>query len=304
MCQKSKSLTPFYESVEPYLVNNDFSAKNEVWQTDILLCLEGAQHSLVCRGVALPELTDGTQGYVLVFDDISEVLQAEHDAAWSEVARRLAHEIKNPLTPIQLSAERLQRRLKPVLDEESAELLQRMSQTIINQVDTMKKMVDAFSEYARVPEIRLKEVDINSLIREVAELYRVNTSSTKIVLELHNNPVLLVDTDRMRRLLINLIKNALEAVEKQDESVLTISSVIESIDNENKQFLLTLSDNGPGIDEDLLPHLFEPYKTTKTKGSGLGLAIVKRIVEEHNGRVIAINNKSGGAIINIYLPLS
>jgi len=252
----------------------------------------------------LPELTDGTQGYVLVFDDISEVLQAEHDAAWSEVARRLAHEIKNPLTPIQLSAERLQRRLKPILDEESADLLQRMSQTIINQVDTMKKMVDAFSEYARVPELRLKEVDINSLITEVAELYRINTSSTEIVLELKEKPMLLVDTDRMRRLLINLIKNALEAVEDQEKSVLTLSSNIEGLDNGNKQFLLTVSDDGPGIDDDLLPNLFEPYKTTKTKGSGLGLAIVKRIVEEHNGRVVAINNKSGGARINVYFPLS
>lgn len=304
LCQKSKGLLPFYESVEPYLANVDYSDKNEVWQTDILLCLDGAQHSLVCRGVALPELTDGTQGYVLVFDDISEVLQAEHDAAWSEVARRLAHEIKNPLTPIQLSAERLQRRLKPVLDEESADLLQRMSQTIINQVDTMKKMVDAFSEYARVPELRLKEVDINSLIAEVAELYRINTSSTEIVLELEEKPMLLVDTDRMRRLLINLIKNALEAVENQENSVITLSSNIEDLSNGNKQFLLTVSDDGPGIDEDLLPNLFEPYKTTKIKGSGLGLAIVKRIVEEHNGRVVAINNKSGGARINVYLPLS
>ena len=207
------------------------------------------------------------------------------------MARRLAHEIKNPPTPIQLSAERLQRRLKPVLDEESADLLQRMSQTIINQVDTMKKMVDAFSEYARVPELRLKEVDINSLIAEVAELYRINTSSTEIVLELEEKPMLLVDTDRMRRLLINLIKNALEAVENQENSVITLSSNIEDLSNGNKQFLLTVSDDGPGIDEDLLPNLFEPYKTTKIKGSGLGLAIVKRIVEEHNGRVVAINNK-------------
>lgn len=304
LCQQSKGLLPFYETVEPYLTGVDYSDKNEVWQADIVLCLDSTQHSLVCRGVALPELTDGTQGYVLVFDDISEVLQAEHDAAWSEVARRLAHEIKNPLTPIQLSAERLQRRLKPVLDEESANLLQRMSQTIINQVDTMKKMVDAFSEYARVPELRLKEVDINSLITEVAELYRINTSSTEIVLELKEKPMLLVDTDRMRRLLINLIKNALEAVEDQEKSVLTLSSNIEGLDNGNKQFLLTVSDDGPGIDDDLLPNLFEPYKTTKTKGSGLGLAIVKRIVEEHNGRVVAINNKSGGARINVYFPLS
>jgi len=313
VCTENAELLPFYESVKPYLLkegaNEEGTALNnqdKVWQTDISLVLEGAQHTLVCRGVALPELTDGTQGYVLVFNDISEALQAEHDAAWSEVARRLAHEIKNPLTPIQLSAERLQRRLKPILDEESADLLDRMSRTIINQVDTMKKMVDAFSEYARVPELKLKDVDINSLITEVSELYRINLSQAEIKLELQGSPILQVDTDRIRQLLINLIKNALEALEGNENkkhSVLTISSHVEELDNGYKQFVLTVSDNGPGIDEELLANIFEPYKTSKIKGSGLGLAIVKRIVEEHGGRVIAENKSSGGARINVYLPL-
>ena len=312
MCHETEGLLPLYESVEPYLtetvVTQDQGVeKNKVWQTDIVLFLDGIQRSLVCRGVALPELTDGTQGYILVFDDISEALQAEHDAAWSEVARRLAHEIKNPLTPIQLSAERLQRRLKPLLDEESADLLQRMSSTIINQVDTMKKMVDAFSEYARTPELKLKEVDVNGLVREVAELYRINTSQAELELDLKGTPILHIDTDRMRQLLINLIKNALEALEAyqgEDKAKLTISSIIEELESGNKQWVLTVSDNGPGIDEELLPHLFEPYKTSKVKGSGLGLAIVKRIVEEHGGRVVAKNNKSNGARIDVYLPLS
>lgn len=313
VCTEKSGLLPFYESVKPYLLNEEviehtvINKQDKVWQTDISLVLEGAQHSLVCRGVALPELTDGTQGYVLVFNDISEALQAEHDAAWSEVARRLAHEIKNPLTPIQLSAERLQRRLKPILDEESADLLDRMSNTIINQVDTMKKMVDAFSEYARVPELKLKDVDINSLIKEVSELYRINLSQAEIKLNLEGSPVLQVDTDRIRQLLINLIKNALEAIDGEGsdaQSVLTLSSKVEELDNGYKQFVLTVSDNGPGIDEALLANIFEPYKTSKTKGSGLGLAIVKRIVEEHGGRVIAKNNKSGGARINVYLPIN
>jgi len=313
VCTEKSGLLPFYESVKPYLLNEELiehigiNKQDKVWQTDISLILEGAQHSLVCRGAALPELTDGTQGFVLVFNDISEALQAEHDAAWSEVARRLAHEIKNPLTPIQLSAERLQRRLKPILDEESADLLDRMSNTIINQVDTMKKMVDAFSEYARVPELRLKDVDINSLIKEVSELYRINLSQAEIKLELEDSPILQVDTDRIRQLLINLIKNALEAIDGEEsdtQSVLTLSSQVKELDNGYKQFILAVSDNGPGIDELLLTNIFEPYKTSKVKGSGLGLAIVKRIVEEHGGRVIAKNNKSGGARINVYLPIN
>jgi len=312
VCTEESGLLPFYESVKPYLFNEDIiehtaiNKQDKVWQTDISLVLEGTQHSLVCRGVALPELTDGTQGFVLVFNDISEALQAEHDAAWSEVARRLAHEIKNPLTPIQLSAERLQRRLKPILDEESADLLDRMSNTIINQVGTMKNMVDAFSEYARVPELKLKDVDINSLIAEVSELYRINLSQAEIKLNLEGSPILQVDTDRIRQLLINLIKNALEAIDGEQsstQSVLTLSSQVKDLDNGYKQFVLTVSDNGPGIDEVLLTNIFEPYKTSKVKGSGLGLAIVKRIVEEHGGRVIAKNNTSGGARINVYLPI-
>jgi nitrogen fixation/metabolism regulation signal transduction histidine kinase len=318
MCHESLDLLPFYENVKPYLddamisevsIKDDLNQdqKNQEWQTDIALILEGAPHSLVCKGVALPELTDGTQGHVLVFNDITEALQAEHDAAWSEVARRLAHEIKNPLTPIQLSAERLQRRLKPILDEESADLLDRMSNTIVNQVDTMKKMVDAFSEYARAPELKIKEVDINSLIAEVTELYRINESKAVIKLDLKGLHILQVDVDRIRQLLINLIKNALEAMDGDDEkshAELIISSRVEENNNGSKQFILTVSDNGPGIVEELLSSLFEPYKTTKLKGSGLGLAIVKKIVEEHGGRVIAKNNKSEGARINVYLPIN
>jgi nitrogen fixation/metabolism regulation signal transduction histidine kinase len=313
VCTEKSGLLPFYENVKPYLLNEDaieyttINKQDKVWQTDISLVLEGVQRNLVCRGVALPELTDETQGYVLVFNDISEALQAEHDAAWSEVARRLAHEIKNPLTPIQLSAERLQRRLKPILDEESADLLDRMSSTIINQVDTMKKMVDAFSEYAKIPELKLRDVDINSLITEVSELYRINLSQAQIKLDLESSPILQVDTDRIRQLLINLIKNALEATDGEGggtQPIITISSQVRELDNGYKQFVLTVSDNGPGIDEVLLTNIFEPYKTSKVKGSGLGLAIVKRIVEEHGGRVIAKNNKSGGARINVYLPIN
>ncbi len=311
IASQTEGLLPFYGAVMPYLLK---SAKSENesdkdWQIEISLILEHEKHNLVCRGLVLPELIDGELGYVLVIDDISEMVQAEHDAAWGEVARRLAHEIKNPLTPIRLSAERLQHRLKPKLDGESAELLERMSNTIVHQVDSMKTMVDAFSEYARIPDLTLRNININGLIREVVELYRINQTNAEIILDLDGSPILNIDGDRIRQLLVNLIKNALDAMHENNHddhskksSKLTIISVIEPTTEGKKQYKLTLQDNGPGIDKELLPNLFEPYKTTKTQGGGLGLAIVKRIVEEHDGRVLAKNNKEQGASIHVYLP--
>ncbi len=308
MASQTDGLLPFYGAVMPYLLKSQKSQNGEDkdWQIEITLILNHIKHNLVCRGLVLPELIDGELGYVLVIDDISEVIQAEHDAAWGEVARRLAHEIKNPLTPIRLSAERLQHRLKPKLDEESADLLQRMSNTIVHQVDSMKTMVDAFSEYAKTPEITLKNININGLIREVVELYRINQTNAEIILDLNESTILNIDGDRIRQLLVNLIKNALDAMHTNEDpkhqSTLTICGTIENTENNTQQYKLTLSDNGPGIDKDLLPNLFEPYKTTKTQGGGLGLAIVKRIVEEHEGRVLAKNNKDEGASIHIFLP--
>jgi len=314
MASQTEGLLPFYGAVMPYLLKSAKS-ENEAdkdWQIEITLILEHVKHNLVCRGLVLPELIDGELGYVLVIDDISEMIQAEHDAAWGEVARRLAHEIKNPLTPIRLSAERLQHRLKPKLDGESAELLERMSNTIVHQVDSMKTMVDAFSEYARTPDLALRNININGLIREVVELYRINQTNAEIILDLDGSPILNIDGDRIRQLMVNLIKNALDAMHENNHdsgndkpknpSILTICSVIEPTAEGKKQYKLTITDNGPGIDKELLPNLFEPYKTTKTQGGGLGLAIVKRIVEEHDGRVLAKNNKEQGASIHVYLP--
>lgn len=307
---QTDGLLPLYHSVLPHLTQSVKNDHNDDinWQVEETLILEDIKHNLVCRGSVLPELIDGELGYILVIDDISEMVQAEHEAAWSEVAKRLAHEIKNPLTPIRLSAERLQHRLKPGLDEESAKLLDRMSNTIVHQVDSMKTMVDAFSEYARVPELKLRNIEINHLIREVVDLYRINQSNTEILLDLKGSPVLNIDGDRIRQLLINLIKNALDAMHESTKenseyiSKLDICSQINVLDGEKKQYQLTLKDNGPGIEKELLPNLFEPYKTTKTQGGGLGLAIVKRIVEEHDGRVLAKNNNTQGASIHVYLP--
>ncbi|WP_299871882.1 ATP-binding protein [uncultured Cocleimonas sp.] len=307
LCSVTDGLLPFYGSIMPKLMESASSddPKDKDWQTEVTLMLGNTKHTLVCRGVVLPELIDGAQGYLLVIDDISEVVQAEHDAAWGEVARRLAHEIKNPLTPIRLSAERLQRRLKPLLDQDSAELLERMSNTIVHQVDSMKTMVDAFSEYARIPELKLKKININGLIREVVELYRINQSNAEIILKLEGSPILNIDGDRIRQLLVNLIKNSLDAMHDFDghgDSKLSISSKVIVSTKGAKEFVLVIEDNGPGIVKELLPHLFEPYKTTKTKGGGLGLAIVKRIIEEHDGNVLAKNNENGGASFTMYLP--
>ena len=307
MVSQTDGMLPFYDAVMPYLSKSATSndKKDKDWQIEITLILEHVKHNLVCRGLVLPELIDGELGYVLVIDDISEMIQAEHDAAWGEVARRLAHEIKNPLTPIRLSAERLQHRLQPQLDGDSGELLKRMSNTIIHQVDSMKTMVDAFSEYARTPDLRLQNININGLIKEVVELYRLNQFNTEIILNLEGTPVLNIDGDRMRQLLVNLIKNALDAMHGENaghQSSLMICSMVEPTTDGKQHFKLTLQDNGPGIDQDLLPHLFEPYKSTKAQGGGLGLAIVKRIVEEHDGRVLAKNNKDKGASIHVFLP--
>ena len=342
ICESFKGLQPFYETVISCLdydnihqnrytdaggendETNGSHLNNEdnEWQAEINLFVDGKRRTLMCRGAKLPALLDGSQGYVLVIDDVSEMIQAEHDAAWSEVARRLAHEIKNPLTPIQLSAERLLSRLKPKLDDDSADLLQRMSNTIVNQVDTMKKMVNAFSEYARAPALKLQDVDMRVLIREVAELYRINQFDAKVHVDLQDKNLprkLHVDSDRIRQLLVNLIKNALEASEQKVSSVendvenseeqgrksalVSISTKLEAVDNGKQFYVISVEDNGPGIDEEILPSLFEPYTSTKNKGSGLGLAIVKKIVEEHNGQVIAKNKQSGGAIISVYLPV-
>lgn len=326
VCSDIDELQPIFEAILPHLEkSSDESQDKKQWQTEVTLMLEGVNRTMVARGALLPELIEGAQGHVLVIEDVTDVMQAEHDAAWSEVARRLAHEIKNPLTPIQLSAERLQHRLKPLLDEESADLLQRMSHTIIQQVDTMKKMVDAFSEYARSPELKITDVDINNLIQEVVDLYRVNPADVGIVLDLDNDlPLLSVDKDRIRQLLVNVIKNAFEAMSEakeeevkqegskgasnknaaKEKSVLRLTTKLETSGNGDQKFVLNVIDNGLGIDEELLPNLFEPYKTSKPKGSGLGLAIVKRIVEEHKGRVLAENNEGRGARISIYLPIS
>jgi nitrogen fixation/metabolism regulation signal transduction histidine kinase len=273
------------------------------WREQIVLRGEIGRRVLMCACTALSSEEDNPDGYVIVFDDITALLQAQRDAAWGEVARRLAHEIKNPLTPIQLSAERLRRRY---LGEDLAdpELLDRATYTIIQQVEAMKEMVNAFSEYARTPDMELSQFDLNELIREVAELYRHRELPLSLTLDLDSAlPLVNADAGRMRQVFHNLIRNALDAMEHQPDEHLEISTRFRC-SGELEGVEVTVSDNGPGFSAEIVDQIFDPYVTSKPKGTGLGLAIVKKLVEEHGGQIKAHNGERGGAVISILLPIS
>ncbi len=249
----------------------------------------------------------GSKGFVVVFDDISTLVSAQRSAAWSEVARRLAHEIKNPLTPIQLSAERLRRKYLERLGDEG-ETLDRATRTIIHQVDALKVMVDAFSEYARQPQLELRPLDLNSLILDVLDLYRGQENGIEIRAELGADlPAIRADVHRLRQILNNLLRNAMDALQGMEASpeskhILIRTSLTDT--GATKMLELCVSDDGPGFPAELLARVFEPYVTSKVKGSGLGLAIVRRIVEEHGG-VISADNQGlqGGARLIMNFPL-
>lgn len=242
-------------------------------------------------------------GFVIVFDDITALMQAQRDAAWGEVARRLAHEIKNPLTPIQLSAERMRHRFMKKMDSEDARVLERSTHTIIHQVEAMKDMVNAFSEYARAPDVDLTRFDLNHLVQEVADLYRAQRTSVAISLDLDARiEVLEADRGRIRQIMHNLIRNSLDALEGQSEGCIDISTQLTQ-ENDHCFVDILVEDNGPGIQLDIVEQVFDPYVTSKPKGTGLGLAIVKKLVEEHGGRIYADNRDTGGARISIRLPL-
>src|SRR3984893_7477220 len=220
--------------------------------------------------------------------------------------RRLAHEIKNPLTPIQLSAERMRRKFLGSMNAQDAQILERATHTIIAQVDAMKQMVNAFSEYARAPDMHFSRFDLNQLITEVVDLYRVQDSSAdmKLLLDPHL-PALSADRMRIRQILNNLVTNSLEALEGRPGACIEIEThVAEEGPKQVASVAIVVTDNGPGFQRDLIGTVFDPYVTSKPKGTGLGLAIVKKIVEEHGGRIEADNPRSGGARVRILLPLS
>ncbi len=275
------------------------------WSEEVTLSeADGSKKNLLCRGNAL---VDG--GYVIVLENVTSLVQAQRDAAWGEVARRLAHEIKNPLTPIQLSAERLRHKYLKTMEKKDAETLDRLTTTIVNQVDSMKEMVKAFSEYAKMPELKMHPLDIEKLLMEVVELYHSN-HKLEIRQDLAISGTLVeADQGRLRQVFHNLIKNALEASTDQDKIILRVQTRLLK-ENNRHWCLLELIDSGPGFPEALINNIFDPYVTNKPKGTGLGLAIVKKIIEEHGGTIIAenISNQSRlcvayGAKVVIKMPI-
>jgi nitrogen fixation/metabolism regulation signal transduction histidine kinase len=219
------------------------------------------------------------------------------------VARRLAHEIKNPLTPIQLSAERMRRRFLSTMNERDAEIMDRATRTIVSQVETMQQMVNAFSEYARAPEMKITRFSLNQLVTEVADLYRSQDKPAEIALDLDAHlEAIEADRGRVRQILNNLLTNALEALDGVVAPKLEITSRLE-YGGDAAYAVVTVCDNGPGFQRELLGRVFDPYVTSKPKGTGLGLAIVKKIVEEHGGRIDADNRPEGGARVRVVLPV-
>ncbi len=286
-----KLLRPFTDAVMHAFAE---STEND-WRLQLERMSKNGKQMLLLRGTRLS--TTEETGYVVVFDDITYLLQAERQAAWGEVARRLAHEIKNPLTPIQLSAERLQYKLNSKLNIEDAKLLQRATQTIVSQVAAMKKMVMEFADYARAPAVQLAALDFHLLLNEVMGLYEANTSPITLQLTA-THTYINGDATRLRQVIHNLLHNAHDAIKNQ-----THRQIILRTEDYQNSIKISVLDNGIGFPEHLVDRAFEPYVTTKDKGTGLGLPIVKKIVEEHGGAISIENRTAGGTCISIVLPL-
>ena len=256
----------------------------------------GGDEARILLAKATPLPADNGGGTVLVFDDITLLVRAQKEAAWGEVAKRLAHEIRNPLTPIQLSAERLAWKLQDKLGEQDAQILARSTDTIIKQVAAMKEMVEAFRNYARAPSLKLEKQDLNKIIEEVLLLYEAGACTFDAVFS--NIPaVMYADTTAMRQVLHNIFKNAAEAAEEAAQPEVYIHTA-----NADGQITLTVANNGKSFSKDMLANAFEPYVTDKPTGTGLGLPVVKKIVEEHGGRIALSNPAEGGACVKITLP--
>jgi PAS domain S-box-containing protein len=285
-------LRPFLDAVIQGLA----AAQDMAWQRQIERSSKNGDQVLLLSGTRLT--TESEKGHVVVFDDITHLLQAERQAAWGEVARRLAHEIKNPLTPIQLSAERLQHKLLDKLDEKDSQLLERATQTIVSQVAAMKNMVTDFADYARAPAPKLVRLDVHQLINEVMGLYEANSSPITLSLEADRTWVN-GDATRLRQVVHNLLQNAHDALQQTEHRQIILSTST----TQDGRLKLTIADNGSGFPEHLLARAFEPYMTTKPRGTGLGLPIVKKIVEEHGGRISIENQAQGGTCVSISLPL-
>lgn len=284
---------------------NDVNAPHglEQWQQSFELntAMPGSPDNaitLIARGAKMP----GAEEFLLVFDDVSEMVSAQRAQAWGEVARRLAHEIKNPLTPIQLSAERLEMKLVGKLAEPEQALLTRSVKTIVDQVDAMKRLVNEFRDYARLPAAELKPVDLNALINDVIQLYDADNAVVPVHAELDPNaPLIKGDAQQLRQVIHNLVQNAQDAQEGTAHAVVTIKT---DYSKSSSRVRLSVRDNGSGFAEHILKRAYEPYVTTKVKGTGLGLAVVKKIADEHGARVDISNRVTDGVISGAQVSLS
>ncbi|MCI0653726.1 MAG: ATP-binding protein [Methylococcaceae bacterium] len=283
------------------VVQRRLEMAQSMWQEEVAILGRNGRQQLLCRGTPLFSTYGRINGAVMVFDDMTDLIRAQRNAAWGEVAQRLAHEIKNPLTPIQLSAERLKRKLKDRLDDEDAGVLDRATTTIVQQVEAMKSMVNAFSDYARPPRQQPINLNLNILINEVLALYPSQSGVRMEAFLDDEMPQVEVDPVRMRQVLHNLIKNATEALESVDPGRIVVSTRGVRLQGSN-WIELRIEDNGPGISRDKADRIFDPYVTGKAKGTGLGLAIVKKIIEEHGGVISIDITYSHGAAFLIRLP--
>ena len=287
-------MQPFYEAVR-----NHMQSEHE-WQEEVVVFGHSGRKILRVRGATLKSQSETRKEQVIVVDDLTELIQAQKDSAWSEMARRLAHEIKNPLTPIQLSAERLQRKLSGEVSGDKQSMLERYTHTIVQQVEAMKTMVNAFTDYARSPSQNPESLNFNQMLEEVTTLYDEINPEVTIKLELDGQAILIMaDAVRLRQLVHNLIKNSLETI----DAVGWIKLQTRALREFGVQWAeLIVEDSGDGIADEVAENLFDPYVTTKTSGSGLGLAIVKKIVDEHNGVVWVEKGEQGGARFIIRIP--
>jgi hypothetical protein len=288
--EEHENLSPLFSFIQEKIEQNSLE-----WDKEIELTLNDRSRLIYCQGAIL-DVENKTLGYVIIINDISKLNRAQKKAAWGEVAVRMAHEIKNPLTPILLSAQRLRNLFLEKLDTKDSAIINKTTQTIMDQVASMDSMVSAFANYANTPEIQKTLSSLNSLINKSASLYD-NHEGIRVDLDLSGDlPKLQLDQDAISRVLINLIKNSIEA--KQEKNKLNIK-IKSRVRKKEGLVRLTIVDDGKGLPEDIIDKVFEPYVTTKEKSGGLGLAIVQNIIEQHDGQIFASNVKPHGARITI-----
>ncbi len=301
------TLIDTYPKLKPFLecISNNIEEHIDDWREQITVHDKTGDQIIIISGATLTGRDAAIAGHVIVFDEITALVKGQRDAAYSEMARRLTHEIKNPLTPIQLAAERLRHKYMPTMGVAEADTIDRMTNTIIQQVETMKEMVNNFSDYARAPEFTPDNLDITALIGEVVDLYSNLYVNNHIETNFASGlPLIHGDEKKLRQVFNNLIRNAVDANMTGNSNELTIS--VDPITVNNDQVVeIRIKDSGPGIEPSVAKNLFDPYITSKQKGTGLGLSIVKKIIDEHHGQVWLENNTDeAGASAVVRLPVS